>query len=72
MQPSDLKKRHNTCVSKPIRTAADLEGFRMRTPGGKLFVEFYKTLGADPRIVGFNSLYETLAGARWTGRRIRS
>jgi TRAP-type C4-dicarboxylate transport system substrate-binding protein len=44
----------------------------MRTPGGKLFVEFYKTLGADPRIVGFNSLYETLAGARWTGRRIRS
>jgi len=23
----------------------------MRTPGGKLFVEFYKALGADPRIV---------------------
>src|SRR6202035_2392580 len=35
-----------TSVSKAIRTAADLEGFRMRTPGGKLFVDLYKALGA--------------------------
>src|SRR5271155_5880594 len=53
--------KHITSAAKPIRTAADLEGFRMRTPGGKLFVEFYKALGAEPRIVGFNRLYQALA-----------
>ncbi len=53
--------KHITSVEKPIRTAADLEGFRMRTPGGKLFVEFYKALGAEPKIVGFNRLYQALA-----------
>jgi TRAP-type transport system periplasmic protein len=60
--------KHITCVSKPIRTAADLEGFRMRTPGGKLFVEFYKALGADPRIVGFNRLFQALAGGQVDGQ----
>jgi TRAP-type transport system periplasmic protein len=60
--------KHITSVSKPIRTAADLEGFRMRTPGGKLFVEFYKALGADPRIVGFNQLYQALADGQVDGQ----
>jgi tripartite ATP-independent transporter DctP family solute receptor len=60
--------KHITSVSKPIRTAADLEGFRMRTPGGKLFVEFYKTLGADPHIVGFNQLYQALADGQVDGQ----
>ncbi len=50
-----------TSVAMPIRVAADLEGFRMRTPGGKLFIEFYKALGAEPRIFGFNRLYQALA-----------
>jgi tripartite ATP-independent transporter DctP family solute receptor len=53
--------KHITSVAKPIRDAADLEGFRMRTPGGKLFVEFYNALGAEPRIFGFNRLYQALA-----------
>jgi tripartite ATP-independent transporter DctP family solute receptor len=60
--------KHITSVSKPIRTAADLEGFRMRTPGGKLFVEFYKALGAEPRIVGFNRLYQALAEGQVDGQ----
>jgi tripartite ATP-independent transporter DctP family solute receptor len=60
--------KHITAVSKPIRTAADLEGFRMRTPCGKLFVEFYKALGADPRIVGFNRLYQALAEGQVDGQ----
>ncbi len=47
--------KHITSVAKPIRDAADLEGFRMRTPGGKLFVEFYNAL------FGFNRLYQALA-----------
>jgi tripartite ATP-independent transporter DctP family solute receptor len=57
-----------TSVSKAIRTAADLEGFRMRTPGGKLFVEFYEALGAEPRIVGFNRLYQALVEGQVDGQ----
>src|SRR5258708_5687409 len=60
--------KHITSVSTPIRTAADLEGFRMRTPGGKLFVEFYKALGAEPRIVGFKRLYQALAEGQVDGQ----
>jgi TRAP-type transport system periplasmic protein len=60
--------KHITAVAKPIRTAADLEGFRMRTPGGKLFVEFYKALGAEPKIVGFNRLYQALAERQVDGQ----
>src|SRR5712672_462494 len=60
--------KHITAVAKPIRNAADLEGFRMRTPGGKLFVEFYKALGAEPKIVGFNRLYQALAERQVDGQ----
>jgi len=60
--------KHITSVAKPIRDAADLEGFRMRTPGGKLFVEFYKALGAEPKIVGFNRLYQALAERQVDGQ----
>jgi TRAP-type C4-dicarboxylate transport system substrate-binding protein len=60
--------KHITSVAKPIRAAFDLEGFRMRTPGGKLFVEFYKALGAEPTIVGFNRLYQALAEHRVDGQ----
>jgi tripartite ATP-independent transporter DctP family solute receptor len=60
--------KHITSVSKAIRTSADLEGFRMRTPDGKLFVEFYKALGAAPRIIGFNRLYQALAEGQVDGQ----
>jgi tripartite ATP-independent transporter DctP family solute receptor len=60
--------KHITSVAKPIRSATDLEGFRMRTPGGKLFVGFYKALGAEPVIVGFNKLYQALAERQVDGQ----
>ncbi len=53
--------KHFTTVEKPIGSAADLENFRMRVPGGELFVDFYRSLGAIPEIVGLNRLYEALS-----------
>jgi TRAP-type C4-dicarboxylate transport system substrate-binding protein len=50
-----------TTVEKPIEKAEDLSGFKMRVPNGKLFIAFYKALGADPQVVNFNRLYEALA-----------
>jgi TRAP-type transport system periplasmic protein len=60
--------KHITAVEKPIRSAVDLEEFRMRTPGGALFVDFYETLGAKPKIVGLNKLYNALADREVDGQ----
>lgn len=45
---------------RPIRTAADLEGFKMRTPAAPIYVECWRALGATPMVVNFDMVYETL------------
>jgi tripartite ATP-independent transporter DctP family solute receptor len=50
-----------TSVERPIRNAGDLRGFKMRVPKGHLFIDFYTTLGATPKIVDFNRLYQAMA-----------
>jgi tripartite ATP-independent transporter DctP family solute receptor len=57
-----------TSVDRPIRNADDLHSFKMRVPNGKLFIDFYKALGADPRIVNFNRLYQALAAREVDGQ----
>lgn len=46
--------------NKRILKASDLDGFRMRVPGGELFVDFYDALGADPQVINFNRLGDAL------------
>jgi tripartite ATP-independent transporter DctP family solute receptor len=53
--------RHITSRGRPIRDVADLEGLRIRTPHGRLFVDFFETLGARPVAVNLNRLYDALA-----------
>jgi TRAP-type transport system periplasmic protein len=55
-------------VSSPIRRSDDLRGIRMRVPNGKLFREFYSTLGAIPVTVNFNRLYAALAAHEVDGQ----
>jgi TRAP-type transport system periplasmic protein len=50
-----------TSVDRPIRNVDDLRGIKMRIPNGKLFYEFYNDLGAIPKIINFNQLYNALA-----------
>jgi TRAP-type C4-dicarboxylate transport system substrate-binding protein len=40
----------------------------MCKPSGKLFVEFYKALGADLRIFGFNGPYQAHAEGQVDGQ----
>ncbi len=47
--------------ARPIRGAADLEGFRMRIPQGRMFQEVFEALGAPPVTVNINGLYAALA-----------
>ena len=52
--------RQITASSKPIRNAADLTGFKIRTPAGELWIDLFKSLGASPGPLNFSELYTAL------------
>jgi len=47
-------------VEKPVHVVSDLDGYRMRVPNGDLFVDFYRTLGAEPLVINFNVFQQAL------------
>ena len=47
-------------ANKPIRTAADLEGLKIRVPASPLFVDLFKTLGAAATPINVSELYTAL------------
>ena len=49
-----------TCTTKPIRTAADLQGLKMRIPGTPFYQDFFKALGAQIVTVALTRTYEAL------------
>jgi tripartite ATP-independent transporter DctP family solute receptor len=52
--------RQITSGTRPIRTAADLAGFKIRTPPGELWVDLFKSLGAAPAPLNFSEVYTAL------------
>ena len=54
--------RHITCASRPIRRLDDLAGLKIRTPKSELFIDAFRTLGADPVAINVNRLYDALKG----------
>ena len=55
-------------IDKPIRTADDLAGVRMRVPDTELIRDTFKALGAVPVTVNINDLYEALKTRRVDGQ----
>jgi tripartite ATP-independent transporter DctP family solute receptor len=55
-------------VDKPIKTAEDLSGLRIRVPAGKMFEEFYAALGATPVVVNFNQMITAFKEKRIDGQ----
>jgi tripartite ATP-independent transporter DctP family solute receptor len=53
--------RHIASVERPVRSAADLAGYRMRIPAGRMFDEAFRALGAKPVVVNIDELYGALA-----------
>jgi tripartite ATP-independent transporter DctP family solute receptor len=53
---------------KPVRDVRDLEGYRMRVPDGRLFVDAFSALGAVPVIVNIKELYASLQSGRVDGQ----
>ncbi len=52
--------RHIVSIDRPVRTAADLVGYRMRIPAGRMFDDLFRSLGAEPVVVNIRELYGAL------------
>lgn len=52
--------REITASTKPIRAAADLSNFKIRTPASKISLDLFSDLGASPTPINFNEVYTSL------------
>jgi tripartite ATP-independent transporter DctP family solute receptor len=59
--------RHLCMVERPIRSEADLVGLKLRVPNGRMFRDFFATLGAEPVVVNIRELYDALQHRRVDG-----
>ncbi|HUG61089.1 MAG TPA: TRAP transporter substrate-binding protein [Methylomirabilota bacterium] len=55
-------------VDRPIRTADDLAGVRMRVPDGEMFRDLFSALGAQPITLNIRELYDALQTRRVDGQ----
>jgi TRAP-type transport system periplasmic protein len=59
---------HLTTSTRPIRTAADLAGLKIRSPGGAIARDFFEALGAEAGYVPFSQMYEALKARSYDGQ----
>jgi TRAP-type transport system periplasmic protein len=59
---------HITTDVRPIETAADFKGLKIRTPGGDIAADFFRTLGAEAGMVPFSGMYDALKANRFDGQ----
>jgi tripartite ATP-independent transporter DctP family solute receptor len=59
---------HITTSTRPIETADDFSGLKIRSPGGAFAADFFATLGAEPGMVPFSGLYDALKRKTFDGQ----
>ena len=59
---------HITTDARPIETAADFAGLKIRTPGGELAADFFRALGAEAGMVPFSGMYDALKAKIFDGQ----
>lgn len=59
---------HLTTSTRPIRTAGDLAGVKIRSPGGEIAQDFFATFGAEAGYVPFNRMYDALKQRNFDGQ----
>lgn len=52
--------RNITSSTRPIATAADLKGFKIRVPVSPLWTSMFKAFGASPTSINFSEVYSAL------------
>jgi tripartite ATP-independent transporter DctP family solute receptor len=51
---------HLTTSTRPVHTAADLAGLKIRSPGGAIARDFFEAFGAEAGYVPFSQMYDAL------------
>jgi TRAP-type C4-dicarboxylate transport system substrate-binding protein len=59
---------HLTTSTRPINTAADLAGLKIRSPGGAIARDFFEAFGAEAGYVPFSQMYEALKAHNYDGQ----
>lgn len=59
---------HLTTGTRPIHTAADLKGVKIRSPGGAIARDFFETFGAEAGYVPFSQMYAALRDRTFDGQ----
>ena len=59
---------HLTTSTRPIHSAADLAGVKIRSPGGEIAQDFFATFGAEAGYVPFSQMYGALKERRFDGQ----
>jgi tripartite ATP-independent transporter DctP family solute receptor len=60
--------RQITSSTHPIRSVADLKSMKIRVPASQMFVDAFKSLGAEPTSINTNRLYESLKNGTVEGQ----
>ena len=60
--------RNLTNRSRPVASAADIKGLKIRTLQNTVFIDFWKALGANPVAIPFPELYSALEGGTVDGQ----
>ena len=53
-----------TTASRPVHTAADMQGLKIRVPGSQLYHDFFRTFGAVTAGMNINALHDALRSGR--------
>ena len=59
---------HITTGTRPIHRAADFAGLKIRTPGGDIAADFFRSLGAEAGMVPFSGMYQALKAKTFDGQ----
>ncbi|MDC3412059.1 TRAP transporter substrate-binding protein [Aquibacillus sp. 3ASR75-11] len=55
-----LRAPRNLTSKEPIKTPADLEGFKMRVPNVPLFMDAWESAGASPQVMDFSEVFTAI------------
>jgi TRAP-type C4-dicarboxylate transport system substrate-binding protein len=59
---------HITTSTRPIHGVDDLVGLKIRSPGGAITADFWRTVGAEAGMVPFNEMYGALKAGQFDGQ----
>jgi tripartite ATP-independent transporter DctP family solute receptor len=59
---------HLTTNTRPIHTAADLAGLKIRSPGGAIAHDFFEVFAAEAGYVPFSQMYDALKARNFDGQ----